>query len=382
MQRSARCRRIADDETPAAVTVTAQTTDILNLVTVPLVTLVVAVQSIMDVWVQAGDAYDMSPHVEHSMDFAEGKQDLTKKFEMTKDEAGAINLYTQESPLYHWLNRVLRSMIPGDIEPYRLYLKLLCTALLKLPPVSGEVFRGVKRSLEELGYNVGQEVVWWGFSSTSRTMSQLQSPMFLGKHGDRAMFKLQIRSGVDIRQFSDIPSEDEILLLPGTLAYVQDTLDLGHGLTQSTLVERPRRGNLMKFKRQMVRPWVRRTYRTSFTISMGMWRSCTTTINLLFNKSTFDVNFTMVNQCIATQNESHEDIPWDWDGDEIDIKGSKLQTCLLVEKTRMLYNMKIKISDSLKVNRDLDTIGLTLTITFTDWSTNFTEDYVLTLRRR
>ena len=61
---------------------------------------------------------------------------LTSLFEweaVTLDDVAAIHLYTQENPIYGTLNAALRSENRDTVKPYWGYIKLLQTALFKLP---------------------------------------------------------------------------------------------------------------------------------------------------------------------------------------------------------------------------------------------------------
>jgi len=136
---------------------------------------------------------------------------------MRPDEAAAIMLYTQETCLYHLLNEALRGHDAADLAPFLPFLKLLLTALHRLPLVQTQVFRGVKLDLSSI-YNqvVGRVFTWWSFSSTTRNRAVLtRNPLFLGSSGPRTLFCIHA-VGVDIARFSSTPSEAEVLLLPGT----------------------------------------------------------------------------------------------------------------------------------------------------------------------
>ena len=75
---------------------------------------------------------DMSPPCQHGL---------------TSHEVAAIHLYTQESPLYHTLNELLRDEARGRLRPFFSYLRLLLQGLAKLPRCRGHVYRGMKRHL-------------------------------------------------------------------------------------------------------------------------------------------------------------------------------------------------------------------------------------------
>ncbi len=115
--------------------------------------------------------------------------DLTDARERARDEIAALHLYTQESPLYPILNARLRDRNRERIRPLIPLVKLLLTALYKLPAISGTtVYRGVKRTLKALFLPTEQTKFWWAFSSTTTSLAVLQSEQFLGKTGERTMF--------------------------------------------------------------------------------------------------------------------------------------------------------------------------------------------------
>ncbi|CAF1386713.1 unnamed protein product [Adineta steineri] len=117
--------------------------------------------------------------------------------------------------LYTILNDALRSTDRTKLKPWYLYLKLLRTALSHLPTTCRSVFRGIKLDLHN-EYRKGEKIIWWGFSSCTSTIDVLQSETFLGINGPRTMFTIECNSGIDIRNHSFFPSEDEILLMAAT----------------------------------------------------------------------------------------------------------------------------------------------------------------------
>ena len=77
--------------------------------------------------------------------------------------------------------------------------------------------RGVKLDLVSADpdkYAVGESITWWSFSSTTTNISVLEAPMFLGKDGDRTIFQIMTRHGVDIGAFS-VRSPHLSLLMSG-----------------------------------------------------------------------------------------------------------------------------------------------------------------------
>lgn len=161
------------------------------------------------------------------------------KHGLDADEAGALNLYTMDSALYPTLNAKLRDRERPKLKPFFPLLRHLLTARGKLPKFKGTVWRGVKADLRA-SYPKGKELYWWSFSSTTKELSTLNNPMFLGKTGVRTIFNIQVVSGVDIMRYSVYQGESgeaEVLLFPGTKLKVVDAMDMGGGLYQVHLKE-------------------------------------------------------------------------------------------------------------------------------------------------
>jgi hypothetical protein len=128
----------------------------------------------------------------------------------------------------------------ASLKPYFPYLKLLLTALHKLPPCTDvTVNRGVKLDPLPDGsappplankYNEGDEPIWWGFSSATSSISVLQCEQFLGTKGSRTIFQLKVRRAVKIQKYSAIKAEDETLILCGTPFVVKSKANVGNDL--------------------------------------------------------------------------------------------------------------------------------------------------------
>lgn len=160
---------------------------------------------------------------------------------LTRDESASIVLYTMswepvEQCLYFALNAELRSGDRRNLDVWYLYLKLLLTALSRLPNQHRFVYRGVKLDLTE-HYRKGDTVVWWGFSSCTESLDILECEIFMGKTESRTMFTIECCSGKNISKHSFFPHEDEILLIAATQFKVIACLDQGHGLRMVQLKE-------------------------------------------------------------------------------------------------------------------------------------------------
>ena len=139
---------------------------------------------------------------------------------LTRDESAAIVLYTIEwdpdhPSLYVVLNHTLRLEDRSKLIPWFPYLKLILTGLFKLPSISCTVWRGVREDLSSK-YKEGETITWWGFSSCTTTLNNLQNNQYLGASGPRTLFAIDCVNGKDIKRHSYFAQEDEVLLLPCT----------------------------------------------------------------------------------------------------------------------------------------------------------------------
>jgi len=145
-------------------------------------------------------------------------------FNLTRDEGASINLYTREwtdrsDSLYYRMNISLRSTNRREINPYLCYLKLLLTALYKIPSYkspSSTLWRGMKddNSMISDMYKKEKKYFWWGFSSCTTNMDSLST--YLGVGVPCVLFNIHFLShAVDIRSLSLFANENEVLLLPG-----------------------------------------------------------------------------------------------------------------------------------------------------------------------
>jgi hypothetical protein len=157
---------------------------------------------------------------------------------LSVDEKAAIFLYTMEFPslpdlktncsIYYLMNSFLRNQDRAALKPFLKYLKLLLSALCKLPPVKGKVCRGVKADIAaDMKSKEKSEITWNSFSSTTLNSKTLDNPMFLGTTGSRAMFFIDCKTGRNISALSACQSEEEILLLPSTSFIVEHVIVQG-----------------------------------------------------------------------------------------------------------------------------------------------------------
>jgi hypothetical protein len=153
---------------------------------------------------------------------------------LSTDESASIMLYTYESmphkhSLYIILNATLREEQRQKLIPWFRYLRLVLTALARLPSERCFVNRGVKEDLRAQ-YPIGKSFIWWGFSSCTSSIGVLENEQFFGKTGTRTLFQIVCHTAKNIKNHSFLPTEDEILLLPARQFVVKGCLDSGNGL--------------------------------------------------------------------------------------------------------------------------------------------------------
>jgi hypothetical protein len=143
---------------------------------------------------------------------------------LTRDESAAVYLYTMEwseSSLYQMINRALRSENRPSLKPWFAYLKLFDTAVQKLPNLRMNVWRGVTRDIAR-NYKMGDEFTWWSINSCSTSVNVIKD--FLGPNS--TLFLIEVVNGKDISRYTNFPSENEVILCPGTrFRVVSDALD-------------------------------------------------------------------------------------------------------------------------------------------------------------
>ncbi|CAF1104339.1 unnamed protein product [Adineta steineri] len=160
---------------------------------------------------------------------------------LTQDESASVILYSMEwepheKCLYFALNAALRTEDRRKLKPWFSYLKLVLTALEKLPSTRCTVFRGVNLDLANQ-YTKGKTFVWWGFSSCTTSIEVLENEQFLDKTGQRTLFTIECDSGKDISHHSYYQSEQEVLLLAARQFTVVSCLRPAPGLHMIQLKE-------------------------------------------------------------------------------------------------------------------------------------------------
>ena len=152
--------------------------------------------------------------------YAKEHCDKSDVHDLKTDESAAIYLYTIEwdgnqfGSLYFILNGDLRSGIQSRQRRWFTYLKLLVTALEKLPSVNDDVWRILKKDVSS-AYPMNHTFRWSSLTSCSRNV-YTAIEVFSNEKSQNTLFKISVTHGKNISQYSKYPNEEEIILIPDT----------------------------------------------------------------------------------------------------------------------------------------------------------------------
>ena len=175
-------------------------------------------------------------HVMQIMDAGRAKAS-TSPTPLAPAHAAALYAYTEETPLYGTLNYTMRTphtdSTPTDTElkRYADYLRHTSSALGSLPThvseMQGKVYRGIKILLNPDVYAPGKRITWQAFSSS--TKKQTATLEFVdrlpGRKLSGSLFVIDSITAKDIRHFSAIPSEEEVLFPPNSQFKVEKVVE-------------------------------------------------------------------------------------------------------------------------------------------------------------
>lgn len=137
--------------------------------------------------------------------------------DLTCDQSASIMLYAMrwqpiDQCLSYVLNIILCSNDRDQLKPWFLYLKLLLTALCRLPPIQDTIiYRGIQSDMSKQ-YQKNQKIIWWDFALCTRSSDKIN----LNKNNVRTIFTIECKSCKDISKHLFNPTTDMILLFPAT----------------------------------------------------------------------------------------------------------------------------------------------------------------------
>jgi hypothetical protein len=150
--------------------------------------------------------------------------------------AAALYAYTEETPLYGVLNYSMRtphtpsSPTDTELKRYADYIVHTMSALGSLPvhvsEIQGKVYRGIKVLLSPDIYAPGKRITWQAFSSSTKKQTATLDflNMLPGRKLQGSLFVIDSISAKDIRHFSAIPSEEEVLFPPNSQFKVENVV--------------------------------------------------------------------------------------------------------------------------------------------------------------
>ena len=160
------------------------------------------------------------------------------KYGLTCDQSAAIYIYTMEwgdTTLNRLLNKALRSENRQALKVWFPYLKLLDTALDKLPTVKGRVWRAHPFKIGK-SFSQGQLVTWWSMNSCSSSIDVIKN--ILGNNENSTLFSIEAVNGIEVSDYTEDKNEGEIILRMDTQFHVRSSgLDHPNGLHVVHLVE-------------------------------------------------------------------------------------------------------------------------------------------------
>jgi len=177
-------------------------------------------------------------HVAQIMDAGRAKAS-TSPAPLASTHAAALYAYTEESPLYGTLNYTMRtphtSTTPTDAELKRYgdYIVHTERALSSLPThvseIQGNVYRGIKVLLSPDIYAPGKRITWQAFSSSTKKQTATLDfvNVLPGRKLSGSLFVIDSITAKDIRHFSAIPSEEEVLFPPNSQFKVEKVVSNG-----------------------------------------------------------------------------------------------------------------------------------------------------------
>ena len=162
---------------------------------------------------------------------------------LTVDDIAALYYYTMPTDFYSKMNATLGGYDGSDtyrgVDHYLPVTKILVTALEKLPPVSGKLFRGVKMNYKDIlktpegkDAKVKDVVQWNQFTSCAKSKEVLKKPIFLGVGNAGTVFQIIALNGVNVKPYSYFADEEEVVLPPGSRFVIDAITPCKDGVTE------------------------------------------------------------------------------------------------------------------------------------------------------
>ena len=147
---------------------------------------------------------------------------------LTVRDIAALHIYTMDTDFYSRMNQELGGYGKGAshaaLADFLPITKLLVDAMQKLPPFPVKLFRGITMNYQAvLGEQIkATDLVKWNqFTSCSTRPDVLKDESFLGEETEGTVFQIMGVTGVNIKAYSKLADEDEVVLPPGSQFVVE-----------------------------------------------------------------------------------------------------------------------------------------------------------------
>jgi hypothetical protein len=153
---------------------------------------------------------------------------------------GADYGHTTEDSLYYRFNSAMRSREPSEVELWADFARIVDCALDKLPPQEVTVYRGFHVSLTQVSHEFQQGKVVWLVSVTSATTDEKRTLKFFGSGSSGSpgtLMKIHALSAKDIKAFSVIPTESELIFSLNTCLSIERVVTSQELMSLSGLIE-------------------------------------------------------------------------------------------------------------------------------------------------
>jgi hypothetical protein len=153
---------------------------------------------------------------------------------------GADYGHTTEDSLYYRFNSAMRSREPSEVELWADFARIVDCALDKLPPQEVTVYRGFHVSLTQVSHEFQQGKVVWLVSVTSATTDEKHTLKFFGSGSSSSpgtLMKIHALSAKDIKAFSVIPAESELVFSLNTCLSIERVVTSQELISLKGLIE-------------------------------------------------------------------------------------------------------------------------------------------------
>ena len=163
----------------------------------------------------------MFPDISQQIQKAQKKRYYSEKGVLTEDKSAAIYIYSMKGTnnLHFHFQKAWDSKDKSQLKPWFKYLKLLKSALNKLPDVQTKVWQQINRSAVEEILQAGQSQLYTCMGTCSRSIEELNDVLDKKPASKVIMVGYGLVSGKDVTPYAEGEAK-EVLVWPGAKIYV------------------------------------------------------------------------------------------------------------------------------------------------------------------